>query len=202
MRDGQNQGAEVRLTGWLIALAVATAFAAACDDPAKHDDGARCDAAAKCAPGTARSGVGRNRCEQSCGDESPPDAARDAGSDAGCAARGDCPTVVPPDRDARVPPDAETPTSDAGDAGHDAGDAGDAGDVEPVDPTVIGVDFIPVETVTTDGQTVAHLALTGLINLPNDRGVLVWEKSGRIAHYLIDGDRFVLQGEIRFTGYY
>lgn len=60
-----------------------------------------------------------------------------------------------------------------------------------------GLAFVPIETHTTlgGGQTVAHMELTGLLFLPEDRGLLVWEKSGRVSHYRLDTEGLALQGE-------
>jgi len=63
---------------------------------------------------------------------------------------------------------------------------------------IVGVSFQPLTVRTEDGQTVALMELTGLTFLPGDRGVLVWEKSGRLTHYRIEGDDLVLLGEVRF----
>jgi glucose/arabinose dehydrogenase len=63
----------------------------------------------------------------------------------------------------------------------------------------VGVAFVPLETHTTAeaAQTVAHMELTGLVFLPEDRGLLVWEKGGRVSHYRPDPDGLALQGEFR-----
>ena len=59
----------------------------------------------------------------------------------------------------------------------------------PVEPE-LGLAFIPVETRTSEieGQTIAHMELTGLLFLPNKQGLLVWEKNGRVVHYQLDSD--------------
>lgn len=49
-----------------------------------------------------------------------------------------------------------------------------------------GISFQPLATLTADAQTVAHMELTGLLFLPGNRGVLVWEKTGRVTHYALN----------------
>lgn len=63
---------------------------------------------------------------------------------------------------------------------------------------IVGVGFEPIATRTRGdaAQTVAHMELTGLLFLPGDRGLLVWEKSGRVAHYTLEQDALVLEGEL------
>ncbi len=60
--------------------------------------------------------------------------------------------------------------------------------------------FTPLETRNHASQTVAHMELTGLLFLPEDRGLLVWEQAGRISHYQVDGDTLMLQGELHLDG--
>ena len=171
----------------------AALLALACGDDAPDTALPACDAALKCDqrdPEQTRSGVGRSpggddtrpdpctRC-----DASRPQGEPDAGPKAGSGPAAGSGGSAPPQPDASV------------DAGHDAGV------IEP-EPMVIGIDFESIATVTKSNQTVPHMALTGLTILPGDHGLLVWEKSGRIVHYRIDGDRFVLQGEIRLSGFY
>jgi hypothetical protein len=66
-----------------------------------------------------------------------------------------------------------------------------------VAPEPVGISFQPIATLTEgpDAQTVAHMALTGLLFLPGGRGVLVWEKSGRITHYALHVDSLIWRGE-------
>ena len=69
----------------------------------------------------------------------------------------------------------------------------------PVEPE-LGLAFIPVETRTSEseGQTIAHMELTGLLFLPNKLGLLVWEKNGRVVHYRRDSDDALTRlGEFR-----
>jgi glucose/arabinose dehydrogenase len=63
----------------------------------------------------------------------------------------------------------------------------------------VSLSFVPVETHTASGtqQTVAHLELTGLLFLPENRGLLVWEKTGRVSHYQPDDHGLSLIGEFR-----
>jgi glucose/arabinose dehydrogenase len=63
----------------------------------------------------------------------------------------------------------------------------------------VGLSFVPIETHTAgpSQQTVAHMELTGLIFLPDDRGLLVWEKGGRVSHYEPDDHGLALLGEFR-----
>jgi hypothetical protein len=84
---------------------------------------------------------------------------------------------------------------DAGDAPGDAGP--DAECCNPVDPDVVGVSFQQLWPRTAEGQTSPHMHLTGLLFLPGDRGLLLWEKVGRIAHYRMQGDELELLGELR-----
>jgi len=64
------------------------------------------------------------------------------------------------------------------------------GDSETFDAPELSLAFVPVETRTSDqdGQTLAHMELTGLAFLPGDRGLLAWEKTGRVVHYRRDSD--------------
>ena len=62
----------------------------------------------------------------------------------------------------------------------------------------LGLAFVPVETRTSESeaQTLAHMELTGLLFLPKDQGLLVWEKNGRVVHYRRDdGDVLTRLGE-------
>jgi glucose/arabinose dehydrogenase len=64
----------------------------------------------------------------------------------------------------------------------------------------LGLAFVPVETRTSadDGQTLAHMELTGLAFLPGEQGLLAWEKSGRVVHYHRDSDDALTRvGEFR-----
>lgn len=63
----------------------------------------------------------------------------------------------------------------------------------------MGLAFEPVPTRTsaTDGQTLAHMELTGLLFVPGDRGLLVWEKNGRVIHYRNEGEALTRLGELR-----
>ena len=66
------------------------------------------------------------------------------------------------------------------------------------DPTgVVGVSFQQLWPRTADGQTSPHTHVTGLLFLPGDRGLLLWEKAGRVAHYRMQGDDLELLGELR-----
>lgn len=67
----------------------------------------------------------------------------------------------------------------------------------PEGDAIIGVGFEPIATRTRGdaAQTVAHMELTGLLFLPGDRGLLTWEKSGRVVHYTLERDSLVLEGE-------
>jgi glucose/arabinose dehydrogenase len=175
--------------GSLAALASAAALMIACSEATPHAHEPKDAASQRSSPVIARSGEGRSACEPGCGDEPDATAARiDAGRDAG--------VLVPPgDAEADLL-DADTPLDAT-----DHADAGDAGVLEPVvPPKVVGIDFVPVETVTEDGQTVPQIGLTGLVLLPGEHGVLVWDKSGRIQHFLVREERFVLQGEMRLEG--
>jgi glucose/arabinose dehydrogenase len=67
---------------------------------------------------------------------------------------------------------------------------------------VVGVAFQPLLARSAAGQTIAHMALTGLLFLPDDRGLLVWEKPGRITHYRLEGDNLVGLGEMRLPEVY
>ncbi|HKP55319.1 MAG TPA: PQQ-dependent sugar dehydrogenase [Polyangiales bacterium] len=64
-------------------------------------------------------------------------------------------------------------------------------------PAAFQLVFEPVATRTGDAepQTVAHMELTGLAFLPDDLGLLVWEKRGRVAHYRLQDDALIFQGE-------
>lgn len=106
-----------------------------------------------------------------CGDAEAPEA---GDADAGA------PDAAPPDAraaDAGAPdaaaPDAAVPDAAASDAA-----ASDAG------PAVVGVRFEPVDV------DLGTAPITGLRFLPGDRGVLVTEHAGRVAHYTPDGDRY------------
>jgi hypothetical protein len=59
----------------------------------------------------------------------------------------------------------------------------------PIEPD-LGLAFVPVDTRTSDsdGQTIAHMELTGLAFLPDQQGLIAWEKNGRIVHYQRDSD--------------
>lgn len=57
--------------------------------------------------------------------------------------------------------------------------------------------FVPLETHSADAQTVAHMELTGLAFLPEDRGLWVWEKGGRVSHYSPDDAGLALRGEFQ-----
>lgn len=68
--------------------------------------------------------------------------------------------------------------------------------------SVSGIDFLQLDARTATGDTVAHMELTGLLFLPHLRGLLVWQKSGRISHYSLSSSGLVLIGEFRLDGVY
>ena len=117
--------------------------------------------------------------------------------------------------DAFVPADdARGPSSEGGgrwqyvvdggsDGGSEAGEAGDVGDDAAVSlATVRGLRFEPLLTRDRDGQTVAHMELTGIVFLPEDDGLLVWGKTGHLFHYQLEDGVLVLQGRTQLDGVY
>jgi glucose/arabinose dehydrogenase len=69
----------------------------------------------------------------------------------------------------------------------------------PTDPPIIGVSFERIAPVTKDGEKSPHQELTGMLFMPADHGVLIWEKAGRVSHYRFEGDALVLQGDLLVT---
>jgi hypothetical protein len=116
------------------------------------------------------------------------DAAADAADDASSDASG---------RHDASEDDAALSSEDSGAEGDGEAPEDSGRDCSVRDP-VVGVSFQPLTVRTEDGQTVALMELTGLTFLPGGRGALVWEKSGRLTHYRVEGDELVLLGEVRF----
>lgn len=76
------------------------------------------------------------------------------------------------------------------------------GDKLPSDPPVIGVSFERVEPRLPNGEPAPHKEVTGILFMPRDAGVLIWEKAGRIAHYRFEDGELVLQGELQLDDVY
>lgn len=77
--------------------------------------------------------------------------------------------------------------------------AGGCADEPDVAPARVSLGFVPVETRTASqqGQTLAHMELTGIQFLPAEQGLIVWEKNGRVVHYAQDGEALTFLGEFR-----
>ena len=88
--------------------------------------------------------------------------------------------------------DAEVGVEPGIDTGADGGvDAG--GTDGSRDPD--GIAFERVNVFTAEGETRSHLGLTGLLFMPEGKGVLVWEKEGRVVHYRESDEGLTFLGE-------
>jgi hypothetical protein len=70
----------------------------------------------------------------------------------------------------------------------------------PFEEPELSLSFVAVETRTSEaeGQTLAHMELTGLAFVPGTSELIAWEKNGRIVHYRRDDDDVLTRlGELR-----
>lgn len=67
---------------------------------------------------------------------------------------------------------------------------------------IVGVSFEPLRSRRQTGDAVPHMELTGILFLPGDQGLLLWDKSGRLSHHALTPEGLVLLGELKLDGVY
>lgn len=73
---------------------------------------------------------------------------------------------------------------------------------ESTDDAIIGISFEPLRSRTPSGDAVPHMELTGLLFLPGEQGLLLWDKSGQVTHHALTPDGLVLLGSFTLDGVY
>ena len=81
-------------------------------------------------------------------------------------------------------------------------DGSDLSRARTEDAEIVGIAFEPLRSQTRLGDAVPHMELTGLVFLPDEQGLLLWDKSGRISHHALTPEGLLLLGEFKLEAVY